>query len=67
MVAGQLADRSVVIRLAPALKARLLQARQRLQDGGGGDLAGMDGKDRVWRDGVKVEKVRVCVCVCGKK
>lgn len=58
MVAGRLADKSVVVRLPPALKTRLLQARQRLQDTDG-DLGNFKDKDRVWRDGAKVEKVNI--------
>ncbi|KAK8397489.1 hypothetical protein O3P69_004925 [Scylla paramamosain] len=57
-VAGQLADRTVVTRLPQALKTKLLQARLRLQ-GAAGDLEDLEGKDRVWRDGAKVEKMNI--------
>ncbi|KAG0720527.1 Centromere protein I [Chionoecetes opilio] len=57
MVVGRIGDRSVVIRLSPGLKARLLEARTRLQSVTG-DMVGL-GKDRMWRDGLKVERVNV--------
>ncbi|XP_045129969.1 centromere protein I-like isoform X2 [Portunus trituberculatus] len=58
LVTGQLADRTVVKRLPPALKTRLLEARMRLQ-GEAEYLDTVEGKDRLWRDGAKLEKMNL--------
>ncbi|XP_050697441.1 centromere protein I-like [Eriocheir sinensis] len=58
MVVARLSDHSLVVRLAPALKTRLLNARQRMQDSPDLPVGGLGG-DRVWQDGTKAEKFNV--------
>lgn len=60
LVVARLSDRALVTRANPNLKARLLAARQRLQDNPIEPLRELNG-DRVWRDGMAVERVRMCL------